>query len=297
MHVPVLLYESIEALNIQPGGIYVDATFGGGGHSQAILNHLDSTGRLIAFDQDQDAKQRVIDDSRFLLIPENFRHLRRFLRLNQVTEVNGILADLGMSSFQLDSEDRGFSTRFDAPLDMRMNTSKTKTAAQVMNTYSTEELQLIFQDYGELRNAKSLAHFIVESRSVPFKTTQDFIGRIQHLIKGNPNRYLAQVFQALRIEVNDELAALKDFLKDSVEVLIEQGNLAVITFHSLEDRLVKRFFKTGTFGTEPEKDEFGRFEKPIKEVNKKPIVPTEKEMKENPRSRSAKLRIAKKQKS
>lgn len=292
-HVSVLLHECIEALSIRPNGIYVDATYGGGGHSKEILAQLGDSGKLIVFDQDEDAEGRLIDDSRLVFVNENFRHLKRFLRLHQIKKVDGILADLGMSSFQLDSEKRGFSIRFDAPLDMRMRKSKSRTAALVLNEYSERQLQQIFQNYGEVRNSKSLAKFIVESRSAElFEQTGEFIERIDFLIKGNRNRYLAQVFQALRIEVNEEMDVLQEFLQQGAEVLSEDGRFAVITFHSLEDRAVKRFFKTGTFDGVVEKDVFGNFETPLKEVNRKPILPTEKEIAENSRSRSAKLRIA-----
>ncbi len=291
MHVSVLLHESIDALAIQPNGIYVDATFGGGGHSREILKRLGPNGKLYAFDQDEDAADRAIDDARFVLIQENFRYVQRFLRLHGVRQINGLIADLGMSSFQLDSEDRGFSVRYDAPLDMRMNQRKSKTAQQVLNTYGQQELQLVFQNYGELRNARSLAKFITEQRSLPFETTGDFIERIDPLIKGNRNRYLAQVFQALRIEVNEEMSALEELLEQSANLIVVDGRLSVITFHSLEDRLVKRFLKTGTFNREPEKDVFGNYSKAFEEVNRKPIEPSAEEVKNNPRARSAKLRI------
>lgn len=295
MHIPVLLNESIEALEIKPNGVYVDATYGGGGHSSKILEKLNDDGRLYVFDQDEDAENRKVDDSRLIFINENFRHIKRFLRLHNVRVVDGILADLGMSSFQLDSEERGFSTRFDAPLDMRMKQSRSRTAANVLNEMGEYDLQLVFQNYGELRNSKSLAKEIVRQRSVsPFEETGEFIERIDGLIKGNRNRYLAQVFQALRIEVNEEMDVLKEFLQQSAELIRpDSGRLAVITFHSLEDRLVKRFFKTGTFDGQVEKDVFGNFEKPLFEVNRKPILPTEVEVAQNSRSRSAKLRIAK----
>jgi len=293
MHIPVLLHECLEALEIKPDGVYVDATYGGGGHSSRILNQLGEGGELIVFDQDEDARDRVIDDERITFVNENFRHLTRFLKLNGIKQVDGVLADLGMSSFQLDSEERGFSIRFDAPLDMRMNQSKSKTAAQILNQYSAKELQRMFQEYGELRNARTLSEAIVEARKGrSFKATSDFIDGIQHLIRGNRNRYLAQVFQALRIEVNEEMDALKEFLNGCVDVIHPKGRIAIITFHSLEDRLVKRFFKTGRFDGEIKRDLYGHFEKPLIEVNRKPIVPTEEEIKLNKRSRSAKLRIA-----
>ncbi len=296
MHVPVLLHECLEALEIQPDGVYVDATYGGGGHSEQILKQLSPNGKLFVFDQDESARGRIIDDSRITFINENFRHIVRFLRLHGVNEVNGVLADLGMSSFQLDSHDRGFSTRFDAPLDMRMSQSKSKTAAQILHQYDRKQLQAILQDYGEVRNAKTLSELIVSQRShITLETTKDFINLIQPVIRGNRNRYLAQVFQALRIEVNEEMDALKEFLQGCAEIILpESGRIAIITFHSLEDRLVKRFFKTGSFDGTVQTDVFGNYDKILCEVNRKPIIPTENEIKENKRSRSAKLRIAKK---
>jgi len=295
MHIPVLLHESIKALNINGSGRYVDATYGGGGHSKEILTQLSNSGQLFAFDQDEHAKDRVVKDDRVVFISENFRHIHRFLRLEGVSQVDGVLADLGMSSFQLDSQDRGFSTRYDAPLDMRMNISGSKTAAEILNQYTEKQLHIMFQNYGELRNARSLAKEIVQVRkSAPFTTTADFIAKIESSIKGKRNRYLAQVFQALRIEVNEEMDVLKEFLISSTKVLKPGGRLAVITFHSLEDRLVKRFMKTGTFDGQVETDVFGNFEKPLSEVSKKPITPSEEEIKQNKRSRSAKLRVAEK---
>lgn len=295
MHFPVLLQECADALQIKPNGVYVDVTYGGGGHSAEILSRLGQQGKLIVFDQDEDAKGRMLQDARIIFVNENFKHLKRFLKFNGVRRVDGILADLGMSSFQLDSEDRGFSMRFDARLDMRMKKSIAKTASDVLNEYSQKELWLVFQEYGELRNARTLASEIVSMRQVkPFDFVQDFIDRIQLLVKGNRNRYLAQVFQALRIEVNGEMDALKELLLQGADVLEEDGRFVVITFHSLEDRLVKHFFKTGTFDGKVEKDVFGNFVKPLSVVNKKPILPSASELAENSRSRSAKLRIAKK---
>lgn len=292
-HESVLLEESIQALSIVPHGTYVDVTYGGGGHTKEILKNLSTEGKCVAIDQDQDAQDRLLKDERLLFINENFRHLRRFLKYHKVSQVNGILADLGMSSFQLDSEVRGFATRFPAELDMRMNKNDSNTAAQVLNEYTEKQLQQIFQDYGELRNAKSLAKkIILERTKEEFTTTDDFIQRIQPLIKGNENRYLAQVFQALRIEVNKEMEALQELLKQGAEVLQEGGRFVVITFHSIEDRMVKRFFKTGSFDGKIDKDVFGNYTIPLKPVNKKPIEPSEEEKSRNPRSRSAKLRIA-----
>ena len=292
-HEPVLLQESIDALQVRPDGVYVDATFGGGGHSAQILNKLGPEGSLVAFDQDQHASNRLIKDERLIFVNENFRHLKRFLRFHKIEAVDGILADLGMSSFQLDSTERGFATRFDADLDMRMNLNAETTAADILNNYSADDLQLVFQEYGELRNSKSLANKIVEERKVSeFTTTKDFISRISSLIKGNENRYLAQVFQALRIEVNKEMDALKEFLMQGAEVLKENGRFAVISFHSLEDRVVKRYFKTGSFDGKIKKDVFGNFETPLNMITKKPTEASEAEKQKNPRSRSAKLRVA-----
>ena len=292
-HEPVLLQESIDALQVRPDGVYVDATFGGGGHSAKILNKLGPEGSLVAFDQDQYASNRLIKDERLIFVNENFRHLKRFLRFYKIEAVDGILADLGMSSFQLDSTERGFATRFDADLDMRMNLNAETTAADILNNYSADDLQLVFQEYGELRNSKSLANKIVEERKVSeFTTTKDFISRISSLIKGNENRYLAQVFQALRIEVNKEMDALKEFLMQGAEVLKENGRFAVISFHSLEDRVVKRYFKTGSFDGKIKKDVFGNFETPLNMITKKPTEASEAEKQKNPRSRSAKLRVA-----
>ncbi len=294
-HVPVLLHECINGLAIKNDGVYVDATYGGGGHSTAILEKLGDQGKLIAFDTDEAAHDRLIDDKRLTLVYENFRHLRRFLRLNDTDIVDGILADLGMSSFQLDSETRGFSARYKAPLDMRMSKRISKTAQDVLNTYSESKLQLVFQEYGEVRNAKTLARRITEQRSErEFEDTADLIERIEPVIKGNRNRYLAQVFQALRIDVNDELQALKDFLKDALQVLKPGGRLVVISFHSLEDRIVKHFMKTGSFTRDHAVDEFGRRQEYFKVITKKPIIPTQEEQKKNARARSAKLRIAEK---
>jgi 16S rRNA (cytosine1402-N4)-methyltransferase len=295
-HVPVLLHEVIEGLQIFPSGIYVDCTFGGGGHSKKILEKLNDTGKLIVFDQDEDAKKNVPDDPHILFVPQNFRHLKRFLRLHQVFSVNGILADLGVSSHQINEAERGFSTRFDAAMDMRMSRNNPKTAAHVVQTYSEEMLQKIFEKYGEVTNSKTLAHHIVEARKLkPIETIKEFRNAIFPVVKGNPQKYLAQVFQALRIEVNDELNVLKELLLQSVEVLVPGGRIAVITFHSLEDRLVKNFFKNGNFEPEQQQDIFGnRVKSELKVITKKPIVPSKEEQEQNPRSRSSKLRIAEK---
>lgn len=241
-HVPVLLNEAISALNIKPGGIYVDCTFGGGGHSREILKHLNAEGRLVAFDQDADARQNLPDDERVLFVPHNFRHLQRFLRLHKINGVDGILADLGVSSHQFDEADRGFSTRFEGDLDMRMDKRQELTAQKILNSYTEQQLHKLFEQYGEVTNSKTLARTIVEARkTAQLKTISDFKNAVHSVVKGNPNKYFAQVFQALRIEANDELGALKDMLLQSPEVLNTQGRIAVITFHSLEDRLVKVF--------------------------------------------------------
>jgi len=295
-HVPVLLKEVISGLQIIPSGIYVDCTFGGGGHSKKILENLNDEGRLIVFDQDEDAKTNLPDDKRVTFVPHNFRHLQRFLRFHKIQKVNGILADLGISSHQINEAERGFSTRFDAEMDMRMNQNDVKTAAEIVKDYSEEQLHKIFEQYGEVTNSKTLAVKIVESRKTQsLSTTREFKNAISPVVKGNPEKYFAQVFQALRIEVNDELNVLKELLVQSVEVLAEGGRIAVITFHSLEDRLVKNFFKNGNFENEPQKDLYGNaIKNELKVVTKKPIIPSKEELKMNPRSRSSKLRIAEK---
>ncbi|MBU7578268.1 MAG: 16S rRNA (cytosine(1402)-N(4))-methyltransferase RsmH [Flavihumibacter sp.] len=293
-HIPVLLIECLEALQIDPAGTYVDCTFGGGGHSKAILGKLGPDGRLVAFDQDADAAQNLPDDPRVLFVPHNFRHLQRFLRLHKINSVNGVLADLGVSSHQFDEAERGFSIRFDADLDMRMDARSERTAAQLLQTYSEQQLHKLFEQYGEVTNARTLAKTIVTLRAtMPMQTIQQFKAAIQGVVKGNPNKYLAQVFQALRIEVNDEMGALKELLEQLPEVLVQGGRAAIITFHSLEDRLVKQFFKQGSF--EPEEDHPFENKKQVsllKVITKKPIVPTMEEQKRNSRSRSAKLRVA-----
>lgn len=293
-HIPVLLNEAVDALMIRPDGIYVDCTFGGGGHSKSILEKLGAKGKLIAFDQDEDARRNVPGDPRIIFVPHNFRHLSRFLKLHGIKQVDGILADLGVSSHQFDEATRGFSTRFDAPLDMRMDRRQQLTAAEVVNFYSEQQLHKIFQQYGEVTNAKTLANTIVEMRSrQPLKTIHAFMNAVRRAVKGNPNRYFAQVFQALRIEVNDELGALKDMLSQIPSLLKPGGRAAIITFHSLEDRLVKNFFRRGTFD-ETEETPFIMTPKArgLKVITKKPIVPAAKEIKQNPRARSAKLRVA-----
>jgi 16S rRNA (cytosine1402-N4)-methyltransferase len=295
-HTPVLLNESLDALNIKAGGVYVDCTFGGGGHSRAILQKLDEQGRLVVFDQDEDAKQNLPDDSRVSFVPQNFRHLQRFLRLQKITQVDGILADLGVSSHQFDEGARGFSTRFDAALDMRMDQRQKMTAADVVQNFSEAQLHKMLEQYGEVTNAKTLAKIIVMQRAlVQIKTVNEFKQAVHAVVKGNPQKYFAQVFQALRIEVNDELGALKELLTQVPMVLKPGGRAAIITFHSLEDRLVKNFFKTGGFA-DVETDEIygGRPESPFNILTKKPIIPGNDEIKRNPRARSAKLRVAEK---
>ena len=297
-HVPVLLQEVIAGLNIHPEGTYVDCTFGGGGHSREVLKHLNDKGRLFAFDQDTDAKENLPDDPRVIFIPHNFRHLERFLRLHKSNLVDGIMADLGVSSHQFDVADRGFSTRLDGDLDMRMDRRQETTAAHVVKTYSEQQLHKLFEQYGEVTNAKTLARTIVQIReTVSLNTIANFRNALQSIVKGNPNKYFAQVFQALRIEVNDELGALREMLQQIAPSLKPGGRAAIITFHSLEDRIVKNFFKKGNF---QEADDVADFLgqntplSPLKIITKKPIVPSEQEQKRNPRSRSAKLRVAEK---
>jgi 16S rRNA (cytosine1402-N4)-methyltransferase len=295
-HVPVLLNESIAALNINPSGIYVDCTFGGGGHSRLLLQSLDENGRLVVFDQDAAAAGNLPEDSRVLFVPQNFRHLQRFLRLHKITQVDGILADLGVSSHQFDEAGRGFSTRFDAALDMRMDQRQAKTAADVLKTFSEAQLHKMFEQYGEVTNSKTLAKTIVEQRNLHnIGTISEFKQAIQGVVKGNPQKYLAQVFQALRIEVNDELGALKELLEQVPPLLKPGGIVAIITFHSLEDRIVKNFLKSGSTSASEGDDVFGvRPESPLKVLTKKPILPGTAETKRNPRARSAKLRVAEK---
>ena len=295
-HTPVLLQEAIEALVIKPGGIYVDCTFGGGGHSKAILEKLGPGGKLVAFDQDAAAKENVPADTRILFIPQNFRHLQRFLKLHNIPGVDGILADLGVSSHQFNEAERGFSTRYDADLDMRMDQRQPLTAFNVVNTYSEQQLHKIFEQYGEVTNAKTLAKTIVQQRDhVSFKTIEGFKNALREIVKGNPNKYFAQVFQALRIEVNDEMGSLKEMLQQTPAVLNPGGRVAIITFHSGEDRVAKTFFKNESFD-EPDENPFSREkkERKLKVITKKPLVPSQEETKRNPRSRSAKLRVAEK---
>lgn len=293
-HTPVMLQECIAALAIRPKGVYVDVTFGGGGHSKEILKELGKNGRLLAFDQDEDARRNVPDDGRFTFIEQNFRYLKNYCRLYDAIPVNGILADLGVSSHQFDQAERGFSVRFDADLDMRMNKGSELTAKKIINTYSEEDLHRILGMYGELHNAKTLAKTVVTARlNQPIGTIAELKQAIQNLIpKGKENKYLAQVFQALRIEVNQELEALQEFLTQSAEVLISGGRLVVMSYHSLEDRLVKNFIAKGKFRGEVEKDFYGNDQKPFDAVSRGAVTASEEEIKNNNRARSAKLRIA-----
>ena len=294
-HNPVLLEETVDGLNIIEDGVYVDVTFGGGGHSREILNRLSNKGRLIAFDQDQDALLNTIDDSRFTLINENFRHVKRFLRFHGVKTVDGILADFGVSSHQFDVPKRGFSTRFEANLDMRMNQQEILSAHTVVNEYAEEQLRKVFWQYGELRTAPTLARTIIaERKNEEIKTTEQLKQVLKkHLPAFRENKILAQIYQAIRIEVNQEIEVLKEFLLQTPELLERGGRLSFLSYHSLEDRLVKRFIRNGLFEGEPEKDVFGNFSVPLKKIGKL-IIPTKEEIASNNRARSAKLRIAEK---
>lgn len=292
-HNPVLLHESVDALAIKKDGIYVDVTFGGGGHSREILSHLGENGKLVAFDQDADALQNKIDDERFVLIAENFRFISRYLRFYGIKKVDGILADLGVSSHQFDEASRGFSTRFDGDLDMRMNQKSKVSAKEIINKYSEEKLAEILFLYGELRNAKSIAKTIVEEREKEKISTSFQLKKVleKYLPKAKEHKILAQIYQAFRIEVNEELEALKEFLTQTPNLLNKNGRISIISYHSLEDRLVKRFINTGMFSGELEKDIYGNTNEPLKKVGKL-IVPSNAEIKQNNRARSAKLRIA-----
>ncbi|MEO8517435.1 MAG: 16S rRNA (cytosine(1402)-N(4))-methyltransferase RsmH [Flavobacterium sp.] len=294
-HNPVLLKETVDGLNIKPDGVYVDVTFGGGGHSKEILSRLGPNGKLYAFDQDEDAWENAIDDERFVLIQENFRYIKRFLRFNGVKKVDGILADLGVSSHQFDVAERGFSTRFDAELDMRMSKKNDLSAFKVVNEYDEANLKRIFYDYSELSNAPAIARVIIESREKEkIVNTEDLKQVLARFLPNHKaHKILAQIYQGIRIEVNQEMEVLKEFLEQSLEVLNEGGRLSVISYHSLEDRLVKRYMKNALFEGEPEKDFFGRFEVPFKLIGKM-IIPSNEEIKLNNRARSAKLRIAEK---
>ncbi len=295
-HNPVMLNESVDGLEIKKDGIYVDVTYGGGGHSKEILKRLGEKGRLIAFDQDADVEGNVVKDERLVMVPQNFKYLKNYLKMYGITQIDGLLADLGVSSHQFDIGERGFSIRFDGPLDMRMSKSNLVTAAKIVNEYSEEDLVRLFREYGEINNAKKLVFEIVSKRmGSKFKTTTDLIEVAEKLVPGKmKNKYLAQVFQALRIEVNNELSVLKELLVQSKEVLKPSGRLVVITYHSLEDRLVKNFLKKGSFSGELEKDFFGNQLVDFKLVTRKPMTPSNEELKLNNRARSAKLRIAEK---
>ncbi|WP_189318530.1 16S rRNA (cytosine(1402)-N(4))-methyltransferase RsmH [Flavobacterium sp. LM5] len=294
-HNPVLLKETVDGLNIKPDGVYVDVTFGGGGHSAEILRRLGPEGRLFAFDQDEDALANALQDERFTLIHENFRFIKRFLRFHNVKAVDGILADLGVSSHQFDVPERGFSTRFDAELDMRMSQRNDLSAYKVVNEYDDANLRRVFYDYGELKNAPALSRTIIEARALsPIQTTEELKDVLARFLPERvKNKILAQIYQAIRIEVNQEMDVLKEFLEQSLEILNPEGRLSVISYHSLEDRLVKRFIKNGMFEGEPERDFFGNFSVPFKTIGKL-IIPTAEEIKINNRARSAKLRIAEK---
>ena len=296
-HIPVLLSEAMDGLQIRENGVYVDCTFGGGGHSAQILAHLKKDGRLFGFDQDADAKKNSPDDDRFVFIPHNFRYIGKFLRLNGVSVVDGILADLGVSSHQFDEPGRGFSIRNEANLDMRMDNRQVLTAEIVLNTYGEKKLQELFSEYGEVTNARTLAKSIASLREkTPFRTVTGFKQSIGELVKGNPNRYFAQIFQALRIEVNDEMGALRELLEHAPALLKTGGRMVIISFHSLEDRIVKQFFRSGHFDEKDEQDPYGSSPStaPLRMLTKKPVTPSEKEIRLNPRARSAKLRIAEK---
>lgn len=294
-HNPVLLKETVDGLNIKPDGVYVDVTFGGGGHSKEILSRLGSKGKLFAFDQDKDALLNTIDDDRFTLINENFRYIKRFLRFYGAKEVDGVLADFGVSSHQFDVAERGFSTRFEADLDMRMNQDDAISAYHVVNQYEEEQLRQVLFQYGELRQAPAMARVIVEERKQrEIKTSEQLKAVLKRFLNHKKeNKVLAQIYQAIRIEVNQEIEALKEFLLQTPQVLVKGGRLSLISYHSLEDRLVKRFIRNGMFEGEPERDVFGNFEVPLKKVGNL-IVPTKEEIVKNNRARSAKLRIAEK---
>lgn len=290
-HVPVLLKEAVDALAVKADGVYVDCTFGGGGHAMEILSRLGPDGRLLAFDQDQDAVANLPEDERLIFVPHNFSHLSRFVRFYNLGQVDGILADLGVSSHQFDEPERGFSIRFDAPLDMRMDQSSPLTAAEYLLHSTPESLQYVFQEYGEVTNAKTLAQLICDQvRKAPIKTIASFKALVAPVVKGNPNKYFAQVFQALRMAVNDEMGVLFSLLKQSSEVLSSGGRLAVITFHSIEDRMVKQFLK-GELDQEVDPVFGSRVQSPFELWNKKPIEPSHEEVVRNPRSRSARLRV------
>ena len=294
-HNPVLLKETVDGLNIKPDGVYVDVTFGGGGHSREILSRLGPNGRLFGFDQDEDAQANIIDDERFVLIPENFRFIKRYLRFHGVKEVDGILADLGVSSHQFDVAERGFSTRFNADLDMRMSKKIDLDAFKVVNEYEEAEIKRVLFDYGELKNAGAMAHVLVTARvEGAIKNSAQLKQVLARFLPGHKsNKIMAQIYQAIRIEVNQEMDVLREFLVQTLEILKPGGRLSVIAYHSLEDRLVKRYMRNGMFEGEPERDFFGNFEVPFKSIGKL-IVPSDEEIKINNRARSAKLRVAEK---
>lgn len=295
-HIPALLNETIQGLNIDPDGVYVDVTFGGGGHSTEILSHLSSKGKLLGFDQDEDAIKNALDDPRFIFVRSNFKYLKNFLRYHNIEKVDGILADLGVSSHHFDEAERGFSFRFDGALDMRMNTKSPLTAAVILNTYGEEELANVFYLYGELHNSRKIAKTIVAARSkAPFDKIFPFIEVLKPFFgREKEKKDMARVFQALRIEVNKEMEVLRSLLEQSFDVLKPEGRLVVLTYHSLEDRLVKNYFRSGNFEGKLEKDFFGNILSPLKAINNKVIIATDEEVERNPRARSAKLRIAEK---
>ena len=295
-HVPVLLNESIDGLAIKPDGIYVDVTFGGGGHSKEILRRLGKKGHLYSFDQDPDAEKNIVNDDRFTFVRSNFRYLKNWMRYYGVEHIDGLLADLGVSSHHFDDETRGFSFRFDAPLDMRMNKRAGTTAAEILNNYDEEQLADIFYIYGELKNARKIAAIIAKTRNEKkIETTGDLMNATEKLFqREREKKELAKMFQALRIEVNHEMDALKEMLNGAMDTLCEGGRLSVITYHSLEDRIVKNMMKAGNVEGKVKQDFFGRIEAPFRLVNNKVIVPSDEEQQQNPRSRSAKLRIAEK---
>lgn len=295
-HIPVMLNECMEGLAIKPDGVYVDVTFGGGGHSREILSRLGKKGTLYGFDQDADAENNIPEDDRFVFVRSNFRYLSNFMRFHGETEIDGLLADLGVSSHHFDDKDRGFSFRFQGMLDMRMNTRAGKTAADILNTYTEEALSTLFYLYGELKNSRKLASVIVKARETkPLETIDEFLALITPYIgKDKEKKMLAQVFQALRIEVNDEMRALREMLQQAMRLLKPGGRLVVMTYHSLEDRLVKNFFKSGNFEGTISQDFFGNIQSPFRLINNKVITPSSEEVEVNPRSRSAKLRIAEK---
>lgn len=301
-HVPVLANECIDHLQLRPGGIYVDVTFGGGGHSRLLLDRASNDPALAApraepiklfgFDQDEDARANALDDPRFTFVAANFRHLKRYMRLYGIEQIDGLLADLGVSSHQFDQAERGFSFRFDASLDMRMSRTADRSAADIVNNYSVEDLQAVLGQYGEVRNARTLANAIVEAREVQgIGTIKDFLNIVEPNVRGQYNRYLAQVFQALRIEVNDEMGALKDLFTQATELLKPGGRLVVMSYHSLEDRITKNVLRSGNVEGEVTKDFYGNIDRPYKLITRKPLLPNEAEIEENPRARSAKLRV------